>query len=981
MGLGDEKYSAQDPIIKYVQEESAEYGSSDGSKVFLNLGWEYVNPDEALRLKGGEKGLIFKDVFIKQLQRLNPGFMDHLFAEEVLKDLERILPNIQGNLIVWEYLKGLKTIFVPTEKRERNVTFLDTSEIDRNIFQVTDEFTFTNGSKTIRADVVFLINGVPFILVETKAPHRIDPLNEAYKQVKRYHQQAPELLAVLQIFGLIDVIRFYYGTTWNLSGGSLFEWKDELDQDYETLIKTFFDRKRIIKILTDFILFTKQDEELKKVVLRPHQMKAVDKIVERAKDPSKQRGLIWHTQGSGKTYTMIVTAKKIIEDPFFENPTVIMLVDRNELESQLFSNLKSVGIENVEVVESKKHLRHLLKTDKRGLIVSMIHKFDNIPADLNLRENIFVLVDEAHRSTGGKLGTFLEGALPNATYIGFTGTPIDKTNYGKGTFVTFGKDDPPKGYLDKYSISESIKDGTTVPLYYTFAPNKMMIEKDVLEKEFLALAETQGVNDVEELNKVLEKAVKLKNMLKNNDRVQLISKFVARHFKEYIEPMGFKAFLVAVDREACALYKEELDKHLPPEYSKVVYSQSQNDPPQMTKYYLSEMEEKKVRENFKKPGELPKILIVTEKLLTGFDAPILYCMYLDKPMRDHVLLQAIARINRPYKKDEKDKKNGLVVDFVGIFNNLEKALAFDSEDIEGVIEDIELLKEDFAVQMEIGKEKYLSIVAKKDRDKSVDAVLEYFRDEEKRNEFYEYYKKLSGLYEILSPDKFLKKYLQDYDTLSRMYKILKNAYEKGVSVDEEFTEKTKKLIQKYTKNSKIKDTLEVFVIDEYTLKRIEESNASDVEKVFNLYKSIEKTVEEESKEYPILITIGEKAENLLSLYKNRQKSTEETLNGLKNLVQETNDKKKAQKESGKSAAFFTLKELLKAESIDDAENIAEKFEKEKENYPLWDKDEDQEREMRREFYGLLRPKGLKGEKIKQLFEKYLYILKGRNAND
>jgi type I restriction enzyme R subunit len=981
MGLGDEKYSAQDPIIKYVQEDSDEYGSSDGNKVFLNLGWEYVKPDEALRLKGGEKALIFKDVFIKQLQKLNPGFMDHLLAEEVLKDLERIPPNIQGNLIVWEYLKGLKTVFVPNEKRERNVTFLDTYEIDRNIFQVTDEFTFTNGSETIRADVVFLINGVPFILIETKAPHRIDPLNEAYKQVKRYHQQAPELLAILQIFGLIDVIRFYYGATWNLSGGSLFEWKDELDHGYETLIKTFFDRKRVIKILTDFILFTKQDEELKKVVLRPHQMKAVDKIIERAKNPSKQRGLIWHTQGSGKTYTMIVTAKKIIEDPFFENPTVIMLVDRNELESQLFSNLKSVGIENVEVVESKKHLRQLLKTDKRGLIVSMIHKFDNIPADLNLRENIFVLVDEAHRSTGGKLGTFLEGALPNATYIGFTGTPIDKTNYGKGTFVTFGKDDPPKGYLDKYSISESIKDGTTVPLYYTFAPNKMMVEKDVLEKEFLALVETQGVSDVEDLNKVLEKAVRLKNMLKNNDRVQLISKFVAKHFKEYIEPMGFKAFLVAVDREACALYKEELDKHLPPEYSKVVYSQSQNDPPQMTKYYLSEIEEKKVRENFKKPGELPKILIVTEKLLTGFDAPILYCMYLDKPMRDHVLLQAIARINRPYKKDEKNKKNGLVVDFVGIFNNLEKALAFDSEDIEGVIEDIELLKEDFAEQMEIGKKKYLSIVAKKDRDKSVDAVLEYFRDEEKRNEFYVYYKKLSGLYEILSPDKFLKKYLQDYDTLSRMYKILKNAYEKGVSVDEEFTEKTKKLIQKHTKNSKIKDTLEVFVIDEYTLKKIEESNASDVEKVFNLYKSIEKTVEEESKEYPILITIGEKAENLISLYKNRQKSTEGTLNDLKNLVQEVNDKKKAQKESGRSAAFFTLKELLKAESINDAEDIAEEFEKEKEIYPLWDKDEDQKREMRRGFYKLLGPKGLKGERIKQLFEKYLYILKGRDVND
>jgi len=981
MSLGNEKYSAQDPIINYVQEESAEYGSLDGAKVFLNLGWEYVGGDEALRLRGGEKGLIFKDIFIKQLQKLNPEFMDHLLAEEVLKDLERIHPDIKGNLVAWEYLKGLKTIFVPNEKRERNVTLLDTYEIDRNIFQVTDEFTFTNGIKTIRADVVFFINGIPFILIETKAPHRTDALNEAYKQVKRYHQQAPELMSVLQIFGLIDVIRFYYGATWSLSERNLFEWKDELKQGYESLIKTFFDRKRIIKMLTDFILFTNQDEELKKVVLRPHQMKAVDKIVERAKDPSKQRGLIWHTQGSGKTYTMIVTAKKIIEDPFFENPTVIMLVDRNELESQLFNNLKSVGIENVEVVESKRHLRHLLQRDKRGLIVSMIHKFDNIPANLNPRNNIFVLVDEAHRTTGGKLGTFLEGALPNATYIGFTGTPIDKTNYGKGTFVTFGKDDPPKGYLDKYSISESIEDGTTVPLYYTLAPNEMIVEKDVLEKEFLALADTQGINDVEELNKVLEKAVKLRHMLKNSDRIKLISEFVAEHFRDYIEPMGFKAFLVAVDREACALYKEELDKHLPPEYSQVVYSQSQNDSPLLTKYYLSETEEKKVRENFKKPGELPKILIVTEKLLTGFDAPILYCMYLDKPMRDHVLLQAIARINRPYKKDEKDKKNGLVLDFVGIFNSLKKALAFDSEDIEGVINDIELLQNDFAEQMKIGREKYLSILDNKNNSESVDAVLEYFRDEEKRNEFYEYYKKISGLYDILSPDKFLNQYLEDYDTLSRIYRILKNAYEKGVSVDEEFTEKTKRLIQKYTKNSKIKDTLEVFVIDEHSLNRIENSNASDIEKVFNLYKSIEKTVQKDSVEFPILTTIGEKAENLISLYKNRQESTEEILKEMKNLVQEVNNKKKAQIESGRSTIFFTIKELLKDESIDNAEDIAEKIEKKIESFPLWDKDEKQNKEIRIEFYKLLGQKGIRPERIKELFNKYMNLIKGMDNDD
>ena len=334
----------------------------------------------------------------------------------------------------------------------------------------------------------------------------------------------------------------------------------------------------------------------------------------------------------------------------------------------------------------------------------MIHKFEDMPENINTRENLFVLVDEAHRTTGGKLGNYLMGALPNATYIGFTGTPIDKTEYGKGTFITFGKDDPPKGYLDKYSIAESIEDGTTVELHYTLAPNELQVDKETLEKEFWALKEAEGVSDVEELNKVLEKAVNLRNMLKNRERVERVAKYVADHYRDNVEPMGYKAFLVAVDREACALYKEQLDKHLPKEYSKVVYSPFYNDPPELSKHHLSVTEEKRIRKAFRKPDELPKILIVTEKLLTGFDAPILYCMYLDKPMRDHVLLQAIARVNRPYEDDEGRKKpSGFVLDFVGIFDNLEKALAFDSQDIEGVVQDIEVLKGQFTELMDTAR--------------------------------------------------------------------------------------------------------------------------------------------------------------------------------------------------------------------------------------------------------------------------------------
>jgi len=228
-----------------------------------------------------------------------------------------------------------------------------------------------------------------------------------------------------------------------------------------------------------------------------------------------------------------------------------MLIDRTELESQLYINLTSAGVEHVEVAGSKKDLRKLLKEDTRGLIVSMIHKFDEIPAKINTRDNIFVLVDEAHRTTGGTLGNYLMGALPNATYIGFTGTPIDKTAYGQGTFVTFGKDDPPQGYLDKYSISESIEDGTTVPLHYTLAPNELRVDREVLEQEFLNLREAEGVSDIEELNKILERAVNLRNMLKSKDHVHNVAKYTVEHFTKYVEPMGYKAFFVAVYLEYC----------------------------------------------------------------------------------------------------------------------------------------------------------------------------------------------------------------------------------------------------------------------------------------------------------------------------------------------------------------------------------------------------------------------------------------------
>jgi len=593
MPLGSESSSVQRPFVRYA----------------VAAGWTYLSPEEALSLRsGGVTSPVLDSVLLAQLQKLNPKIVDAAKAAEVVKRLVRVRPTIEGNLDAWEFLKGLKTVFVESEKRERNVRLLDPVNVGANVFHVTVEFTFSNGTPPdIRADIVFFINGIPVLIVETKRATALDGIAQALDDIRYYHKKGPEFLALNQLHALTHLVHFHYGATWNLSAKALFNWRDEAGGDFEALCKAFVAPERLLRVLTDFILFTRKDEELSKVVLRPHQMRGARRCVDRAKDKRKKRGLVWHTQGSGKTYTMIVTGKLLIEDPFFENPTVILLVDRNELEAQLFGNLESVGFGHVEVAQSKEHLQKLLKADRRGLIVTMIHKFEGMPANINTRSNIFVLADEAHRTTGGDLGNYLMGALPNATFLGFTGTPIDKTAQGKGTFKTFGFEDE-RGYLDKYSIKESIQDGTTVPLHYALAPNELRVDRETLEKEFLNLAAAQGVNDIEDLNKILEQAVTLRNMLKNRQRIAQVAAHVARHFQENIEPMGYKAFLVAVDREACCLYKEALDRFLPPAYTQVVISQAgKKDPDHIKRHYLSEDDEKAVRKAFRKPDTLPKV--------------------------------------------------------------------------------------------------------------------------------------------------------------------------------------------------------------------------------------------------------------------------------------------------------------------------------------------------------------------------------------
>jgi type I restriction enzyme R subunit len=961
MPIGGERAAVQNPFVKYARE----------------AGWTYLSPEQALNLRRGKTSPILDTVLIDQLQKLNSAFVNRTRAEQICDRLIRVRPNIEGNLEAWEYLKGLKTIFVDAEKRERNLKLVDTENIQANAFHVTDEFEFSRGTPPdIRTDIMLFINGIPVVVGETKSATHTEGIAEALDDIRYYHQHGPELLAVSQLHAITHLLKFYYGATWNLSRKNLFNWRDEQAGNFETLVKTFVEPARVLKAVVDYLLFTRIDNELAKAVLRPHQMRAVEKCVVRAKDDQKRRGLVWHTQGSGKTYTMITVAKQLIEDRQLEHPTVLMLVDRNELEAQLFGNLDAVGFGHVEVAQTKQHLRELLSSDRRGLIVSMIHKFDDIPANINTRENFFVLVDEAHRTTGGDLGNYLMGALPNATYLGFTGTPIDRTEYGKGTFKVFGVDDP-RGYLDKYSIRESVEDGTTVPLHYSLAPNELQVDREVLEKEFLDLKELEGVSDIEEVNQVLERAVTLKNMLKNHDRVEKVARFVANHYLETIQPMGYKAFLVAVDREACVLYKNALDKFLPPDFSEVVISSGgKKDPEALQKFRLSDEAEKEIRKRFRKPDEKPKILIVTEKLLTGFDAPILYCMYLDKPMRDHVLLQAIARVNRPYEdEDGRKKPAGFVLDFVGIFDKLHKALAFDSDDVKGVIEGLDVLKSHFTALMDRGRESYLAVAAGKAGDKAVEAVLEHFRDKETRDKFYEYCRELQEVYEIISPDAFLRPYIKDYEELTRIYRIVRANYERGVPVDKAFLRKTAKLVQEHTQTGEIHEPYEVQKLTADALEKIFRGEKPDTVKVFNLLKTLEDLIRARVQHEPYLINIGERAQHIAEAFENRQKTTQEALEELKRLLAELKEAEKQRDETRLSPEAFAVYWLLQKQGVKDARKVADSAGKAFEQNPHWQTSGHQEQEVRKSLYKAFIDAGIK-EAVVEIAQNIMRMLRG-----
>jgi type I restriction enzyme R subunit len=928
------------------------------------IGWTYLPRGEAERRRGfdhsrdtpAEQAVAaspyFDDLLDAQVRKLNARYAEGPGA--LVGDLRQLHADIAGNRDFLAYLRNTKTFYDKGEGRELNLVVIDYEHPENNVFEVTEEYYCHNGKYGTREDVVFLINGIPVLVIECKNATKDEAIALGVDQIRRYHGETPELFVPQMVFTATEAIGFSYGVTWNLIRRNIFNWKHEEKGNLEAKVKSFCDRGHALALLKDYILFAQKDDELRKFILRQHQSTAVERVVDRCLSApprtEARRGLVWHTQGSGKTFTMIKAAERLFKAGGADKPTVLVLIDRNELEDQMLRNLAALGLNNVQHAHSIAALNRLLRDDYRGIVVSTIQKFQGMPADLNTRPNIFVLIDEAHRTTGGDLGNYLMAGVPNAVFVGFTGTPVDLTKYGKGTFKTFGSADA-GGYTHKYSIRESIEDGTTLPLYYNVAPNEMLASPDLMEKEFWSVAETEGITDIEELNKILDRAVNLKNFLKGDERVDKIARYVSEHYVKNVEPLGYKAFLVGVDRPACAKYKKSLDKYLRPEYSEVVYTGTNNDTPELKAHHIDEKKEKQVRKDFAKAGKLPKILIVTEKLLTGYDAPVLYAMYLDKPMRDHTLLQAIARVNRPYEVDEGDgretrKPHGFVLDFVGIFDKLEKALAFDSDEINAIVKDLGLLKVLFKNKMEQKAPQYLKLVSHGFNDKDVDDLIKHFRDKDRRKEFFKEYKELEMLYEIISPDAFLRPYIDNYTSLASIYAVVAKAYTKQVYVDKAFQRKTNELVQKHVTSSPIAAVTDFVPINAQTIDLIKKKHGGDDTKVINLIKSIEKAAEEESGD-PFLKAMADRAKQVQESYEDRQTSTQEALDELFAEIKRNEQRKKEQAEKGYDSLRYFVFNLLQDAGVKAAEGVSAKVAKAFVDHANWRQSEADLRELRK----------------------------------
>ena len=782
-----------------------------------NNGWKYVDREHLQR----EFSDVMVEPMVKEaLIRLNPEIKEEPSrADEVIYKLRTLINSVQPHNLVTQNETFKKWIFeensYPFGKDGRMIPIkffgtLTNEELNKNEYVVTNQWSYPCEEGGKRLDLVLLVNGFPLVIGEFKTPVRSSiTWADGASDILDYEKSIPQMF-VTNVFNFATEGKCYrYGsvnTPINLWG----PWhtpdhkKEGSLADVKISMEDMLTPEKVMDIFEFFTVFATDKHYRKyKIICRYQQYEGANAIVQRVVAGYPKKGLIWHFQGSGKSLLMVFAAQKLRMIPELKNPTVVIVDDRIDLETQITATFNASDIPNLESAKSKEELIKFFKGDMRKILITTIFKFGEVDCELNPRDNIILMVDEAHRTQEGNLGEKMRLALPNAFFFGLTGTPINKVDHN--TFNTFGAIEDKTGYMSKYSFSDSIRDGATLPLRFEPVPIDLHIDQDTLDKEFDVLTE----NLTEAQRAELSSRVNIKALFYDPARIQKVCEHIVKHYREKIEPNGYKGQIVCYDRECCIRYKEVLDTLMDPEETTVVIDTNNDKEDRYKKYRRSRDEEGKVLDEFRDPKNPLKLVIVTAKLLTGFDAPILQAMYLDKPMKDHALLQAICRTNRTYE----DKDYGLIVDYTGIFDNVARALDFDETSMRRIITNIQEIKKQFPALLKKCLSYFMGVDRTIEGWEGLMMAQECLPTNKEKDAFAADYRVLNRAWSALSPDNFLRPYTEDYKWLSKVYESIKPVDGSGKLIWSALGPKTIELVHKNIYVGEVHEDEEILNLD------------------------------------------------------------------------------------------------------------------------------------------------------------------------
>ena len=783
-------------------------------------GWTYIPAEKLPRMYSD----VMVEPMVKEaLIRLNPEIAaESSRADEVIYKLRTVILSVQPHNLVTQNELFKKLVFeensFPFGKDGRMVPirFFGTmrkEDIALNEYVVTNQWVYPQADGGKRLDIVLLINGFPIAIGELKTPVRsaITWLDAA-GDISAYEKSIPAMF-VTNVFNFASEGKYYrYGSV-NMPINMWGPWHTSDHKaegnlaDVKISIADMITPEKVMDIFQFFTMFATDKKYRKyKIICRYQQFEGANMIVSRVLAGYPKKGLIWHFQGSGKSLLMVFAAQKLRMVPELKNPTVVIVDDRIDLETQITATFNASDIPNLTSASTKEELSSFFRGDMRKILITTIFKFGEVNGELNARDNIIVMVDEAHRTQEGDLGEKMRIALPNAFFFGLTGTPINRVD--KNTFLTFGAEEDRTGYMSRYSFSDSIRDGATLPLHFEPVPVELHVNKDELDQAFEAMTDEAGLSR-EEKNE-LSRRVNMKAIMYNPARIRKVCEHIAKHFQSKIAPNGYKGQIVVYDRECCLMYKAILDELLGEDASTIVMDTNNDKEDRYKKYRRDRDAEGKILDVFRDPNSELKLVIVTSKLLTGFDAPILQAMYLDKPMKDHTLLQAICRTNRTY---DQGKTHGLIVDYIGIFDDVAKALDFDETSMRQIITNIEEIKKQLPTLMKKCLGYFMGVDRTVEGWEGLMAAQECLPTNKEKDTFAADYRVLNRAWDALSPDIFLNAYKSDYQWLSRVYESVKPTDGRGGLIWASLGAKTIELVHQNVTVGETDEDMDILAMD------------------------------------------------------------------------------------------------------------------------------------------------------------------------